>query len=153
MELERFIEALQADLEGIAGVGDDAASEAARRLTGALRSSAGLRLLDVLSEAALELTSQLPDAHVEVRLVGQDPSLVYVPDEGDAPSAPAAGEDTPAARITLRLPEGLKASIEVAATREGVSVNTWLIRALARAVGSGGQRRGPGNRLTGFGRS
>lgn len=153
MELERFIEALQADLERIAGVGDEAAAEAAGRLTGALRSSAGLRLLDVLSEVALELTSQLPDGHVEVRLVGQDPSLVYVADEGDATSAPAAAEDTPAARITLRVPEGLKASIELAASREGVSVNTWLVRALARAVGSGGPRRGPGNRLTGFGRS
>ena len=102
MELQRFIEALQADLEGIAAGGDDAVSEAAGRLTTALRASAGLRLLDVLGEAALELTSQLPNG---------------------------------------------------AAAREGVSVNTWLIRALARAVGSGGPRRGPGNRLTGFGRS
>jgi hypothetical protein len=153
MELQRFVEALQADLEGIAAGGDDAVSEAAARLTTALRASAGLRLLDVLGEAALELTSQLPNGHVEVRLAGQDPALVYVEQESDAASAPAAGEDTLAARITLRLPEGLKATIEVAAAREGVSVNTWLVRALARAVGSGGPRRGPGNRLTGFGRS
>jgi hypothetical protein len=152
MELQRFVDALAADLEQIAGVGDDAAAEAARRLTGALRASAGLRLLDVLGEAALELTSQLPGGHVEVRLAGQDPSLVYVEDEGAAP-APPAGEDALAARITLRLPEGLKATIELAASREGVSVNTWLVRALARAVSSGGPRRGPGNRLTGFGRS
>ena len=61
MELQRFIEALQADLEGIAAGGDDAVSEAAGRLTTALRASAGLRLLDVLGEAALELTSQLPN--------------------------------------------------------------------------------------------
>jgi hypothetical protein len=153
MELQRFIEALQADLEGIAAGGDDAVSEAAARLTTALRASAGLRLLDVLGEAALELTSQLPNGHVEVRLAGQDPSLVYVEDEGDTASASSAAEDTLAARITLRLPEGLKATIEIAAAREGVSVNTWLVRALARAVGSGGPRRGPGNRLTGFGRS
>jgi hypothetical protein len=59
------------------------------------------------------------------------------------------------ARISLRLPEGLKVAIEAAATREGVSVNSWLVRSLARAVGSGsgGGRRGAGNRLTGFGRS
>jgi hypothetical protein len=97
--------------------------------------------------------AQRTDAQVFRASVGQDPSLVYVADAGDAPSAPATGEDTPAARITLRLPEGLKVSIELAASREGVSVNTWLVRALARAVGSGGPRRGPGNRLTGFGRS
>jgi len=153
MELQRFIEALQADLEGIAAGGDDAVSEAAGRLTTALRASAGLRLLDVLGEAALELTSQLPNGHVEVRLAGQDPSLVYVEGEGDTAPTPSAADETLAARITLRLPEGLKATIEIAAAREGVSVNTWLIRALARAVGSGGPRRGPGNRLTGFGRS
>ena len=73
--------------------------------------------------------------------------------EGDTAPTPSAADETLAARITLRLPEGLKATIEIAAAREGVSVNTWLIRALARAVGSGGPRRGPGNRLTGFGRS
>jgi predicted DNA binding CopG/RHH family protein len=151
VELQRFIDALAADLEEIAGSGDDAVSEAARRLTAAVRASAGLRLLDALGEAALELSSQLQDGHVEVRLAGQDPSLVYVEDEGSAPAAPA--DDALAARITLRLPEGLKATIEVAASREGVSVNTWLVRALARAVSSGGPRRGPGNRLTGFGRS
>jgi hypothetical protein len=152
MELQRFIHALAGDLEQIAGSGDDAAAEAARRLTAALSASAGLRLLDVLGEAALELSSQLPDGHVEVRLAGQDPSLVYV-DDGHRPPAPTAGDDSLAARITLRLPEGLKAAIEVAASREGVSVNTWLVRALARAISSGGPRRGTGNRLTGYGRS
>lgn len=153
MELQRFIDSLQADLDQLAAAGDDAVAEAARRLSTALRASAGLRLLEALGEGALELTSQLPNGHVEVRLAGQDPSLVYVEDQPEAPPQPVAGEDALAARITLRLPEGLKATIEVAAAREGVSVNTWLVRALARAVSSSGSRRGPGNRLTGFGRS
>jgi hypothetical protein len=153
MELQRFIDSLQSDLEQIAASGDDAASEAARRLTTAIRSSAGLRLLDALGEAALELSSQLPSGHVEVRLAGQDPSLVYVEEDAAAPAAAAPGEDALSARITLRLPEGLKGTIELAASREGVSVNTWLVRALARAVSSSGPRRGPGNRLSGYGRS
>jgi hypothetical protein len=153
MELQRYIDSLAGDLEQLAGTGDDAASEAASRLTVALRAAAGLRLLDVLGEAALELTSQLPGGHVEVRLAGQDPSLVYVEDADEAPTSGGGGDEVLAARITLRLPEGLKASIEVAAAREGVSVNSWLVRALARAVGAGAPRRGPGNRLTGFGRS
>ena len=73
--------------------------------------------------------------------------------EGEAP-APPAGDDALVARISLRLPEGLKLAIEAAATREGISVNAWLVRSLARAVGSsGGARRSSGNRLTGFGRS
>ncbi len=155
MELRPFIEGLQADLEGIAAVGDDAVAEAARRLISAVGASAGLRLLDALSEAALELSNQLPSGHVEIRLSGQDPALVYVEDEGEAP-APSVGDEVLVARISLRLPEALKSAVEAAASREGVSVNTWLVRSLARLVSSsagGGGRRGPGNRLTGFGRS
>ena len=154
MQLRPFIEGLQADLAEIAAVGDDEVAEAARRLTAAVGASAGLRLLDALTEAALELTSQLPSGHVEIRLSGQDPSLVYVEEQAEA-AAPTAGEDALVARISLRLPEGLKVAIEAAATREGVSVNSWLVRSLARAVSSGGGsgRRAAGNRLTGFGRS
>jgi predicted HicB family RNase H-like nuclease len=153
MELRPFVEGLQADLEGIAAVGDDAVAEAARRLTSAVGASAGLRLLDALTEAALEVSEQLPSGHVEIRLSGQDPSFVYVEEEDEAP-APPATEDALVARISLRLPEGLKLAIEAAATREGISVNAWLVRSLARAVGtSGGGRRSSGNRLTGFGRS
>jgi len=152
VELRPFVEGLQADLEGIAAVGDDAVAEAAKRLTSAVGASAGLRLLDALTEAALEVSEQLPSGHVEIRLSGQDPSFVYVEEECEAP-APPAGDDALVARISLRLPEGLKLAIEAAATREGVSVNAWLVRSLARAVGSSGGTRISRNRLTGFGRS
>jgi hypothetical protein len=151
MELAPHVEALVRDLTAIAAVGDDATAEAAARLAAALRASAGLRLLDALSEAALELTGQLPGGHVDVRLAGQDPSLVYIEDE-PRPSASAREEEL-SVRITLRLPEGLKAAVEGAAAREGVSVNTWLVRTLARAVSSWTSRSGPGNRLQGYARS
>jgi predicted HicB family RNase H-like nuclease len=155
MELRPFIEGLQTDLDGIAAVGDDAVAEAARRLTAAVGASAGLRLLDALGEAALELTNQLPSGHVEVRVSGQDPTLVYVAEQAEEAAPPASGDVELVARISLRLPEPLKAAVEAAAAREGVSVNTWLVRSITRLVssGGGGGRRGPGNRLTGFGRS
>lgn len=153
MQLRPYVEGLQADLAEIAAVGDDSVADAARRLTAAVGASAGLRLLDALTEAALELSSQLSNGHVEIRLAGQDPSFVYVEDEAE-PAAQPSGEEALVARISLRLPEGLKVAVEAAATREGVSVNSWLVRALARAVSSSSTtRRGPGNRLTGYGRS
>jgi HicB family len=152
MQMASFVEALQSDLEQIAAVGDDATSAAAQRLAGALKASAGLRLLDALTEAALELNGQLPEGHVEVRLAGQDPSLVYVEDAPQQ-AAPTA-EDALSVRITLRLPESLKTAVESAAARDGVSVNTWLVRALARAVSGWASRgSGPGNRLKGYARS
>src|SRR5207302_11029000 len=106
MELAPHVEALVRDLNSIAAVGDDATSQAAARLAAALKASAGMRLLDALSEAALELSDQLPGGHVEVRLAGQDPSLVYVEDEPEPTTA--SGDDALSVRITLRLPEGLK---------------------------------------------
>lgn len=150
MQLERFIDALEAELASLAAIGDEESQAAAARLSGALRSAAGLRFLDVLSEAALELSAQLPSGHVEVRLAGQEPSLVFV--ESPEAAAPPAADEGFSSRITLRLPEQLKGSIEAAAAREGVSVNAWLVRALGRSVSSP-PRRQSGNRLTGYGKS
>jgi hypothetical protein len=151
MQMAPHIEALQADLAEIAAVGDEATAQAAQRLSLALRSSVGLRILDALTEAALELSAQIPTGHVEVRLAGQDPSLVFVAEQEAEP--PAVAEDDQGARITLRLSESLKAKVDAAAAREGVSVNTWLVRALTRAVVSPRPPIRVGNRLTGYGRS
>ena len=150
MQMAPHIEALQSDLAEIAALGDEATAQAAQRLSLALRSSVGLRMLDALTEAALELSAQIPTGHVEVRLAGQDPTLVFVAEQE---AEPPAAEDDQSARITLRLPESLKARVDAAAAREGVSVNTWLVRALSRAVSSPRPSIRVGNRLTGFGRS
>ena len=149
MEMARFIEALESDLAAVAAVGDEQTRAAAERVLQAIRGSAGLRLLDALGEAALELSGQLPSGHVEVRLVGQDPALVFVGEE-EAPPEPAA-DDGLTSRITLRLPEALKASIEAAAAREGISVNSWLVRALQR--GAAGPVQRSSKRLRGFAQS
>src|SRR5439155_9953312 len=150
MDVNHHIDALLSDLSGVAGLGAEAVTQAAERLSQTLRSSAGLRLLDVLGEAALEISAQLPSGQVEVRLAGQQPSLIYV--ENEAEQAPPSGGDGLSARITLRLPESLKTSLEAAASREGVSLNTYLVRALGPALSSPSQR-GPGSRLTGFAQS
>ena len=149
MQLEPHVEALRAELASLASLGDEHVAAAGERLSQALGSALALRLLEILSEAGLEVSSQLPSGHVELRLAGQEPSLVYV--EAEDSAAPTA-EDGLSARITLRLPESLKASLEAAASREGVSVNSWIIKALARGVSSTVSSR-VGSRLTGFGQS
>lgn len=150
--MEIHIDAIKRDLLGVvAALGDEAAAEQWRRVADAAEPAIRLRVIDLLSEAALSLNGQLSAGHVEVRLAGRDPELVYV-DEPEAPEPPPAPGDDLSARITLRLPEGLKASLEVAASREGVSTNAWIVRALARALEPRGARRSP-NRLQGFARS
>ena len=152
MELTRHVQAIQSDLEAVSALGDDAAAEAARRLSDALASSLQLRLLDFLTEATLTLNEQLPAAHVEVRLAGRDAELVVVGHEDANEGAPAPGDDL-SARITLRLPEGLKGQIESAASREGISANAWIVRALARSLEPRTSRVRSGNRLQGFAHS
>ena len=150
--MEIHIDGIRQDLQAAAAaLGDEQVVDAMRRLSDTVEPSLRLRVIDVLSEAALTLNGQLRDGHIEVRLAGRDPELVYVDDPEEPDEPPAPGDDL-SARITLRLPEGLKAGIEIAASREGVSANAWIVRALARAVEPRTTRRSS-NRLQGFARS
>jgi hypothetical protein len=148
MNLTLVLEGVQEDLQGLAELGDERSAEVARRLSDALSSSLRLRLFDLLSQVAVELSSKLPAGHVEVRLAGQEPELVFV----DSADDPGTSAEELSARISLRLPESLKATVEKAADREGVSTNAWLVRAIARATESRPVRLS-GKRLSGYGQS
>ncbi len=153
MDIARHIQAIQADLAAAAALGDEASAAAGERLAAAVESSLQLRLLDVLTDASLALNAQLESGHVELRLVGRDPDLVLVDDRrGAEETVPAPGDDL-TARITLRLPELLKAQIEAASGTEGISTNAWIVRALSRALDPRAGRTRTGNRLQGFARS
>jgi HicB family len=155
MQIDGYVQALREDLARVAAVGDESTARAAELLSVALESAIGRRLLEALGEAALELNSQLEDGRVEVRFAGGDPELVLVRDEA-APAVEPADEAF-TARITLRLPESLKARLDAAAAIHGMSVNTWLVQVLQRQLESRPTAGGPAStsrrRLTGYGRS
>lgn len=146
MNLTIVIDGLREDLLGLGELGDERSNQIARRLGDALASSLRLKVLDLLGQVALELSAKLPSGHIEVRLAGQEPELVFV-DDAAAESA-TAGEEL-SARITLRLPDSLKSAVERAADRDGVSTNAWLVRAIARAAESR-PAQVSGKRLTGY---
>ena len=150
MQASRFVETLKAELIALAELGDENAAAAARRLVVSLQGTLSLTLLNALGEAARELNQQIPDGRVEVRLVGQDPELIFVREESDV-SAPTVADDAQTARISLRLPEALKRRVEEAAESEGVSANTWIVRAISQSIH--GRSRRSGKRLTGFAES
>jgi hypothetical protein len=150
MQIEGYVQALRDDLVRVAAVGDESTARAAELLAVALESSVARRLQEALGEAALELSGQLDSGRIEVRIAGGDPELVLVHDDG-AVAEPA--DEAFTARITLRLPESLKARLETAAAREGVSVNTWLVHMLHHASEPRGHSGGSRRRLTGYGRS
>jgi hypothetical protein len=148
MQLDSHIRAMQQELAAAAARGDEEAAEVARRMGEALASSLHLHLLDLLGEAAHEIGGQLESGRVEVRLAGREPELVVISDEVPDTGQVGAGEEF-SGRITLRLPESLKSSIETAAAHEGISTNAWLVRTIARTVDKSSSKRSR-NRMQGY---
>jgi hypothetical protein len=144
------VEGLRADVEAVAELGDDTVAEVAERIGAVLTRAAPSRLLELLSQIAAELSDELPEGRVEIRLMGDDVGLVFVADQPPL----AEGEGELSSRISLRLSDGLKARVESAATGQALSVNSFIVRALERAVAAGPSgRAGRSNRLYGFGTS
>ena len=152
MDLTPHVAALRMALEDVAG--DDAAGQAAAdRMAAALTPALQLQLLDLLGEIALDVSAQLPDGRLDLQLAGRDPVLVY---RGIDPAPPTATDDegSETSRLTLRMPESLKAAIESAAAADDVSTNAWLVGA-ARARLTTSPRRSPNpststRRITGY---
>jgi HicB family len=151
MDLAPYVENLRQELAVAAAAGGEDARALAERLIAPLESATRLALLEALSAAADEITRELAPGSVEVRLRGRDPDFIVTspptghPDDGDAapamaPDAPEDGEGR-TARITLRVPEHLKPRIDEAAEREALSVNAWLVRAIAAALDPRGAAR------------
>jgi predicted HicB family RNase H-like nuclease len=165
MDLSPYLEALRRDLAAAAAPGGPDVTRAADLLSGSLEASTRLVLLEALSDATAEITAQLDSVSVEVRLRGREADLVVNETPQMAPAAapsPPPSEGGDLARVTLRLPEPLKEQVERAATAEGVSVNTWLVRAISAALYEGppAPPRPPmpprsvrGRRITGFAQS
>jgi hypothetical protein len=134
MELSPITEAIRADLAVAAELGDEAVRDAADRLGRALESALRVRLLDALAQAAHELEEQLGEGTIELRLVGDSAELAVTRGPAVEPPQPPAAEEAETARITLRLPEGIKGRAEQAAAAEGLSTNAWLVRAVSSAL-------------------
>jgi hypothetical protein len=151
MELQPYVDAVRHELAVAAAAGGQDAEALADRLTAPLESAIRLALLEALSEAAEQITRELAPGSVDVRLRGRDPEFTVSPgmDEGaDLPDvpvvAPESEDDGGTWRVTLRLPEHLRARVDAAARGDGLSVNGWLVRAVTAALG-GNPRRGRGD--------
>jgi hypothetical protein len=58
----------------------------------------------------------------------------------DVPAVPESDDEGGTWRVTLRLPDSLRAQVE-AARSDGLSVNAWLVRAVSATLGGGHSRR------------
>ncbi|MEV4704424.1 DUF1778 domain-containing protein [Actinoplanes sp. NPDC049316] len=147
MDLTTYVSRLREELAAAAELGGPDARELAERLTTPMESAFRLALLDALSAAADEITRDLAPGSVELHLRSGDPAFVVSPAPAEAPhphvalyGATAAPPPPPpddeggVSRINFRLSDQLKARIEQAAARDGLSVNAWLVRAANSAV-------------------
>ncbi|OBB31782.1 histidine kinase [Mycolicibacterium peregrinum] len=143
MDLQPYVDTVRHELGVAAAAGGPEAEALAQRLTAPLESALRLALLEALSEAAEQVTRELAPGSVHVRLNGRDPEFAVQPAEADASAPPVVDVpddgDGGTWRVSLRLPESLRAGVEAAARRDGVSVNAWLVRSAAAAVGRTGR--------------
>lgn len=165
MDLTPHVNNLGREFATLAEAGGEEARALVERLTGSLESAIRMTLLDTLSAAADEISRDLAPGSVELRLRGRDPSFVVTSppsepfglaaqeaaatQEGAGEGGLLIAEDGPAARINVRLPEQLKASIDEAAAKEGRSVNAWLVRAAAAALQRSDRDQRPEPRASG----
>jgi hypothetical protein len=150
MDLQPYVDAVRHELDLAAEAGGAEARALAERLSAPLESAIRLTLLEALSAGAEEITTELAPRSVEVRLRGRDPEFVIsAPLDEPASAEPfdaAFGDDDGGTwRITLRLPEGVRATVEAATRRDGSSLNAWLVRAVAAAIQSQAGRATPGS--------
>ncbi|MEU0631009.1 hypothetical protein [Streptomyces sp. NPDC005989] len=157
MDLAPHVTNLSKALAAAGTAGGEEAEAFLERFAIPLQSAIRLALLEVVSEAAEEISSTLPTGSVDVRLRGSNPGFLLTTStepgadgskepgtETDGPSVAAlAADEGPVSRITVRMPERLKQQVDEAAGQEGVSANAWLVRAAATAVQTA-RSKGPG---------
>src|SRR5690348_17171538 len=145
MDITPFVESLRRDLMAAAEAAGPEAKASAERLAFALDPAARLAMMEAVSQAAAEITAEMPAGGVDVRLNGRE--LDFLVDSGPvaAPEAarPAPTDEEPedegnVARITLRIPEAVKTKAEDMAARSGSSLNTWLVNVVRAATRDGG---------------
>ena len=149
MDLTGYVDTLRRELTVAARAAGPDAEELADRLTAPLEAATRLVLQEAVSDAAEEISRELAPGSVDVRLRGRDLGFVVTPTPQDRPTNPLLPPASPrseatrdsteggTARLTVRLMDQLKADVEAAADREGLSVNAFLVRMLAAAVQSG----------------
>jgi HicB family len=155
MKMSLVVEGLRSDVISVGELGDDTVAAVAERIAELLGRSVPGRILELLSDVAAELSAELPGGRVEIRVAGDDVELAYLDEESASADAAGGGGGglggDLSARITLRLGEALKSRVEEAASRDGVSVNTYIVRMLERGASTQTRSGRGANRLHGYG--
>jgi hypothetical protein len=148
MHVNEYVEQVHDQMRAAAALGDERTQQIAAALAETADASVRLALLAAVSTAAAEITAALYETNggpaVTVAVDGDEIRVDIAQATAPAAAEPPVddldrGDAT--ARISLRLSERLKGEIDEAANRDGISVNTWLVRAAGAALA---RPNGPG---------
>jgi len=110
-------------------------AEAGAQLMAALKPAITQAMMDVVSMAVTEISSQLDTQTIDIRLVDGDPELVVNDDPSAVPPPPPppppGSDEADEARITVRLPSYLKDLITNEAETAGDSINSYVVDVLS----------------------
>jgi hypothetical protein len=150
MNLSPYLEGVRTGVQNAAALADENTQQVAYKLGTAVESATRLALISALSDAAGVISAELAPSSVELRMSGDDPEFVVtvsspssepallLPGAGSGEEVPAdlaePDEDEPLSRISLRLPASVKARVDEQATKDGISTNAWLVRAVMDAL-------------------
>jgi hypothetical protein len=150
MNLSPYLEGVRTGVQNAAALADENTQQVAYKLGTAVESATRLALISALSDAAGVISAELAPSSVELRMSGDDPEFVVtvsspssepallLPGAGSGEDVPAdlgePDEDEPLSRISLRLPASVKARVDEQATKDGISTNAWLVRAVMDAL-------------------
>src|ERR1700752_4234182 len=95
MKMSLVVDGLRSDVISVGELGDDMVADVADRIAEVLGRSIPSRILDLLSEVAAEVSAELPEGRVEIRVAGDDVDLAYVEDAPARAADPegAGGDD------------------------------------------------------------
>ncbi|MFC9662333.1 hypothetical protein ACFVJ5_19030 [Nocardia sp. NPDC127606] len=146
MDLNAHTARLREELIAAAALGDEKTQATAAALAAAVESSSRLVLLSALSELAAEISTELGDRTVHVRLEGTEAKADVRKNTAPGAEEPQTFEEMTGdiSRVTLRLVEQLKSRAEEAAQQNGQSLNSWLSGAVSGALKD--QMRGYGGK-------
>jgi hypothetical protein len=133
MQLSHALTNLEAAVDTQLRIAGPEVAEAGAQLMAALKPAITQTMMEVISLAVTEISSQLDSQGVDIRLVDGDPELVVRDDPNAAappPTTPGV-DDGDEARITVRLPSYLKDLITSEAEVAGDSINSYVVDVLS----------------------
>lgn len=131
MVISEFVERVKDDLVNLGELGGAEMADTVGRLVRAVEPSLRDRFLEAVNELVAEASA---NGGPPLSLTVESGDLRLGVPAGEEPLAqlPSTGDLT--ARFALRVPEDMKREVEERAGQEGVSINSWIVRAIDGAL-------------------